>query len=561
MKGKRMSFNNWSRIVCLLPFAIATSAAPSAQRHNLVVLVPTALPAAAVNEVTAPALSKLRSEGVYFSNSHSGFPRLVTSGPDATGAHTDMLSVLAAATGSYSTALVDSTSPDEEPTLLATALSDSGSSLDMIVDVTLPGFKAASRPFVLVYRFGPKSEASEQLPHRHTDRSEESALVNAAITANEALAAIEEKLRQLGLHETTNIIVAAEQGLSLVWKGGKQNGWINLAAEQARWGSLPPGFLAMDLAIALSEKHRELKLFDPDNDFVSMKHAGVRHPRFGNGVIAVTPDKPLIFIEARGDHDLIYLSKNFTSNAAKRLAKDIVKAVFQFSYTSGVFVNEIRLGRPRGTLPLKHIGWSSSPEALFPDIVVTFASVGLQCGEPALCTHAIADTMLKEGQVLQGSFSRADTWNFMAARGPDFRSRLNSAVPASNADVVRTMRELLHLSSPGADSSSARVLVESLRSYEGKAPQARKRELVSRETRDGLTTEIHLQLVGETRYFHAAGGPGWTVGIPLRPASLEWRPWKWDLSVLRRVRVNVSPKDPPPLERAPPVFPAAPARP
>ncbi len=125
---------------------------------------------------------------------------------------------------------------------------------------------------------------------------------------------------------------------------------------------------------------------------------------------------------------------------------------------------------------------------------MTFASVGFQCDEPILCTHTIADTLLEEGQVMRGSFSRADTWNFMAARGPDFRSRLNSTTPASNADVVRTMGVLLGLHAHAASTpSSARVLVESLRGYEGEPPLVRRREIVSRETADGMTTEIHLQ--------------------------------------------------------------------
>jgi hypothetical protein len=550
-----MSFKNWSSAVCLLPFSVATCSALCGERHNLILLMPTVLPAAAVNEVDAPALSKLKAEGVYFSNSYSGFPRLVVSGPDATGAYADVLPVVAAATGSHSTALVDSTPTETEPSILATALSDSDSSLDMIVNVTLPRFKAANRPFILVYRFGPKPEGPQKLLHRETVGSTEPALANAAVTADEVLAAIEEQLRRLELYDTTNIIVAAEQGTSFVWKASKANGWINLAAEQARWGTLPPGFLAMDLAVAMAEKHPELKLFDPDNEYVAMKHAAVRHPRFGNGVIAITPDEPLIFIEARVDHDLIYIPKNLSGRTERRLRKSLIQAVFQFSYTSGVFVNEVRLGRPPGTLPLKHLGWGTDGTAPIPDIVVAFASVGMHCDEPTLCTHAIADTLLKEGEVLRGAFSRADTWNFMAARGPDFRVRFRSATAASNADVVRTMALLLGLSSRTASSPSARVLVESLTGHEGESPRVRRREIVSRKTPDGMTTEIHLQSVGSTQYFHAAGGPGFTIGIPLRPPSLEWRPWRWDWSFLNKIQVTVSPADPPPLERAPPPFP------
>ena len=46
---------------------------------------------------------------------------------------------------------------------------------------------------------------------------------------------------------------------------------------------------------------------------------------------------------------------------------------------------------------------------------------------------------------MHGSFSRADTWNFMAMQGPDFKSHFVDPAPASNADVGRTIAHLLRL--------------------------------------------------------------------------------------------------------------------
>ncbi len=350
-----MSFKNWLNIVRLLPFAVVAFPAFLAERHNpphnLIVLVPTVLPAAAVSEVHTPLAAEAETEGVYFSNSHSGFPRLVVSRPGAMGAHIEVSSVLDTAAASHSTALVDSAT---------------GSSLDMIVDVTLPRFKAANKPFVLVYRFGRQSDDTQKHLHRQTDGNEQPAWVNAAITADQALAAIEDKLHQFGLYQRTNIIVAAEHGTSIVWKGGKANGWINLAAEQARWGTLPPGFLAMDLAVALTSVDRRLTVFDPDDGYSDLKQSQVRHPRLGNGVIGFTFYDPLIYVQARGDHDFVYFAKNLSNTHARRFAKNIIQAVFQFAYTSGVFVNEPRVGRHRGTLPLKHLGWHGSNKVPYP---------------------------------------------------------------------------------------------------------------------------------------------------------------------------------------------------
>jgi hypothetical protein len=108
----------------------------------------------------------------------------------------------------------------------------------------------------------------------------------------------------------------------------------------------------------------------------------------------------------------------------------------------------------------------------------------------------------------------------------------------------KTMSLLLHLPSRVARGSPGRVLEESLCGYQDTEPRVRRHEIVSRATSEGLTTEVHLQSVGSTMYFDAAGGPGWTVGIALRPAPCEWRPWMWDWSVLNRVKVSLSPEDP-----------------
>ena len=56
-----------------------------------------------------------------------------------------------------------------------------------------------------------------------------------------------------------------------------------------------------------------------------------------------------------------------------------------------------------------------------------------------MCTVEIADTSLKTGQGMHGSFSRAETRNFMAAIGPDFKTRFADTAPISNADIAPTL--------------------------------------------------------------------------------------------------------------------------
>jgi hypothetical protein len=131
------------------------------------------------------------------------------------------------------------------------------------------------------------------------------------------------------------------------------------------------------------------------------------------------------------------------------------------------------------------------------------------------CTVEIADTVLQEGQGMHGSFSRADTWNFMALQGPDFKTHFVDPAPASNADVGRTIAHVLRLKTSDNGKLVGRVLEEVLPN--STTPEARDRVIVSDSAANGLSTVLNMQEVGDTRYFDAAGFPGRTVGLSLTP--------------------------------------------
>ena len=114
---------------------------------------------------------------------------------------------------------------------------------------------------------------------------------------------------------------------------------------------------------------------------------------------------------------------------------------------------------------------------------------------------------------MHGSFSRADTWNFMAARGPDFRSRFTDPLPASNADIGRTVAHLLQLEINPRGKLQGRVLSEALSGASAETPRATSRALESKPAANGLKTILRIQSVGEQNYFDAAGFPGRTVGL------------------------------------------------
>jgi hypothetical protein len=112
---------------------------------------------------------------------------------------------------------------------------------------------------------------------------------------------------------------------------------------------------------------------------------------------------------------------------------------------------------------------------------------------------------------MHGTFSRADTNNFMAAIGPDFKRGYTDVAPVSNADVGMTLASLLHLTIPPKGHLVGRVMTEAMPG--GTEPAYVARVLKSAPAANGLVTELHYQQVGDTTYFDEAGFVGRTVGL------------------------------------------------
>ena len=115
-----------------------------------------------------------------------------------------------------------------------------------------------------------------------------------------------------------------------------------------------------------------------------------------------------------------------------------------------------------GTLPLSVIHLDGRALMPVPSIVVNFRSFSTGRNLAARCAAEIADTTLQQEQGMHGSFSRADTWNLMVARGPDFRSHYADPMPVSNADIGTTLAHLLGLKPNPKGGRIGRVLSEAL---------------------------------------------------------------------------------------------------
>jgi hypothetical protein len=210
-------------------------------------------------------------------------------------------------------------------------------------------------------------------------------------------------------------------------------------------------------------------------------------------------------VATNGGSDLIYLPKR-----DKKLAERTIKALLDQDYVSGLFVDG-KLGHFGGTLPMSQIGLKGKAVTPNPSIVVNFRSYVEGCGEPTNCSVEVADTVLRQGQGMHGSFGRGDTLNFMAAIGPDFKAGYTDPLPVNNADVGITVAQLLGLHPTNAGGLTGRVMSEALPN--GVIPKAFDGTVVSKPAANGLQTVMKFQRVLSQRYFDVAGFPGRSVGL------------------------------------------------
>ena len=367
--------------------------------------------------------------------------------------------------------------------------------------VVLPMFKQRNKPFVLVFWSrdpdGTQHNQGDSLNTLTPGINGPTSLA-AIRNADDDLARIRSALDELGLLSSTDIIATSDHGFSTISKESNTSSTVKTKFTDTLPGHLPLGFVALDLAHALS-----MPLMDPDDGYKTIGEG--QHTKNGNGLIGGDRNKPKVVVAANGGSDLIYIP-----DGDKAITKQIVDALLSQDYVSGLFVDS-KLGKFPGTLSLDDIALEGSAITPHPAIAVNFRSFDTICGEPVRCTVEIADTVLQQGQGMHGSFSRADTWNFMAMQGPDFKSQFVDPAPASNADLGRTIAELLHLEVQDKGKLVGRVLTETFPG--GTVPEVTSRVITSDAAPNGLVTVLDMQQVGTTRYFDAAGFPGRSVGL------------------------------------------------
>lgn len=367
-------------------------------------------------------------------------------------------------------------------------------------DVLLPRLSAGGKPFVMLF-WSPDPDVTQ---HNQTDSLEQlSPGINGPTSragihnASDDLARIRAALASQHLDATTDIIVIADHGFATISKQSQNSYSASLHYRDFPAGQLPPGFLAIDLAHELN-----MGLFNSNGLDVALDQ-GI--PPRGGTLIGPDFEHPHLVVAPNGGSELIYLP----ADDARTLVPHIVEFLTKQDYVSAIFVAD-SVGDIPGALKLSDINLNGAAVTPRPAILVSFRSFTDGC-DTEMCGVEIADTPLRQGQGQHGSLSRAETRNFMAAIGPDFRAGFVDPAPVSNADIAPTIAHILGFDLPSAGHLNGRVIDEAL--PRGAMPAFAPEVLRSAPAANGFVTSLNRQHVGTTQYFDAAGAPGRAIGL------------------------------------------------
>ncbi len=401
---------------------------------------------------------------------------------------------------------------------------------DALTKAILPTFVRQGQPFVLVYW----SRDPDGTQHNGGDSlnsltpgingpTSRAAVKNADSNLAQILAYINSDPK---LASNTDIFVTSDHGFATISKheiDGTGKAYTSSYAAQFTYKDstgrqdvntsfLPPGFLAIDLAHALG-----MPLFDPDTRIkdstgerlyarvdptIPQQSATTRqHPSSGNGLIGASgrildATDAKVIVAANGGSDLIYVPDH-----NKQRVQQIVAFLSKQDYVGSIFA-ENSYGKIPGALPFSSISLIGASKMPKPAIAVSFKTFYLTPGDLQSAVQ-VADSTLQEGQGMHGSFGRDNTFNTMAAVGPDFKSNFVDTYPVGNADIAVTLAHIFGLTLPSKGKLTGRVLNEALKNGPNKV-QFQSKRIASEASVAGKSTILLYQQVGRQLYFDEA---------------------------------------------------------
>jgi len=394
---------------------------------------------------------------------------------------------------------------------------------DVATRVVLPLFEADSgKPFVLLFW----SRDPDGTQHNQGDSL---GMLFPGIngpTSHLALRNADRNLKQLlgwldehpAIKANTDVLVTSDHGFATIGRReldrtGKtstaesaQHAYLDANGNvDAKRGTLPTGFLAIDLAADL-----HMNLFDPGRRVVDGGRAPFRrvrltsdtweHPASGNGLIGADVEKldgsdARVIVAANGGSDLVYVP-----DGNPEMVRTVVDRVLGYDYVGAVFLDD-KFGLVPGTLPLSAIGLVGRTALPRPTLVVSFKVFYLNPDDLQTAIQ-VSDTVFQEGQGYHGGFGREQTYNTMAAIGPDFKEHFVDTAPVGNADIAPTLAHILGFERPAKGSLVGRVAREALRGGPD-APAAKMSSWASPAFARGQTVLFYQELDGQ-RYAEAA---------------------------------------------------------
>jgi hypothetical protein len=413
------------------------------------------------------------------------------------------------------------------PGTLSANVEQQGYFVNALTRVILPTFKKSGKPFAVLYW----SRDPDGTQHFQGDSLNKLVPGINGPTSKAGLKNADNNLKQIldyinndpSLAANTDIFITADHGFATISKHDIDAEGHGTTSYSTKWvykdahgrqevnnGFLPQGFLAIDIAHELG-----LPLFDPDvqisgpdgkkvflpvDPMIAQQSATVgQRPVTGNGLIGGTgriakQTDAQVVISANGGSDLIYLPTHDPVTMAK-----IVAFLARQDYVGGIFVDD-DYGMIPGALPISMIRLAGSSKVPQPSIVVAFKTFATDAKDPVMNAVQITDYSLQHGQGMHGSFGRSNTFNFMAAIGPDFKKQFVDRAPISNADIQPTLAKILGLKVASNGKLNGRILQEALAGGPASVPYEGHWES-GQAAADGRTTALRYQQSGRQVYF------------------------------------------------------------
>jgi len=395
---------------------------------------------------------------------------------------------------------------------------------DAATKVVLPMFVRSGKPLVLVFWSGDP----DQTQHAQGDSLNSLTPGVNGPTSRAAVRNADNLLKQLrdyvsaepALRDNTDMFVTSDHGFSTVSRHDiDARGHFTasysatfvykdaMGRQEVNTGYLPPGAMAIDVAHAL-----DLPLYAPDLEVTDREGVHVfasidpripqqtatarQHPA-GGALIGGTGR-----VTSRDAKVIVAGSSFYVPDHDGQTVRRMVAFLATQDYVGALFVHD-SYGTIPGALPMSaigHVGVSTLPA---PALIVAPREFALDPANPIMTSVLVDGAVLQQGQGNHGAMARANTFNNMAAIGPDFKQRFVDDAPVGNVDIAPTLAKVMGISVLGIGTLRGRVLAEALA---GGPPRVSSRARVVRSglAGSGKATVLSYQQVGSQRYVDAA---------------------------------------------------------